>query len=225
MPRETGMERPKIAWPAIPTATAAPAPHVAVLPPTVAPPSAIPAPTVAAAPTTAPTPAVAGKPAEKPLGEPKGAAVVEPKGYSGLIAQANRLLERGKSKDAQKLFERALVEQPGSLEAQNGLGYCFIDSERFGAAVDQFKQVLQTAPGNGDAIMGIAEAYKMRGDKVRALEFYRRYLAEQPNGPKARMAQTNVLELEQAVKHESPRPSGTEVQDHQLMPPGGTGGN
>ncbi|MSP62333.1 MAG: tetratricopeptide repeat protein [Myxococcales bacterium] len=136
----------------------------------------------------------------------------EPKGLDGLLAQGNRLLERGKAKDAQKLFEKALALQPSNVEALNGMGYCHLDTEHFGAAIDKFKQALATMPGNGDAILGVAGAYKMRGDKNRALEYYKKYLAELPSGSKAGMAQANVSELETAIRRTG-TPTATEVRD------------
>jgi Tfp pilus assembly protein PilF len=135
---------------------------------------------------------------------PPPVAPVEPRGATALVATGNRLLERGKAKEAQKLFEKALAEQPNHVEAMSGLAYCLLDTERYGAAADKFKQVLQLAPNNGDALLGLGQAYKMRGDKNRALEYYRKYIAELPSGSKVRMARANVEELEAAIQRAAP---------------------
>mgnify|MGYP000444781255 CR=1 FL=1 len=50
------------------------------------------------------------------------------------------------------------------------------------------QSVLRIVPNNGDALIGLAETYRMRGDRARALEHYERYLAELPGGAKAQMA-------------------------------------
>ena len=151
-------------------------------------------------------------PATREAMKPEPTATVEPRGPAGLINQGNKLLERGKAKEAQKLFEKALEDQPANIEALNGLAYCYVDTERYGAAVDRFKQVLAIMSSNGEAIIGIAEVYKLRGDKTRALEYYKKYLAVLPSGSKARMAQTNITELEAALKRNAV-PEGSEVRD------------
>jgi hypothetical protein len=51
-------------------------------------------------------------------------------------------------------------------------------------------------PEYGEALIGLAEAYKMRSDKVHAVEYYKRYLKSQPGGTKAAMAQKNIRDLE-----------------------------
>ncbi len=123
-----------------------------------------------------------------------------PNGVEGLVRQGNRLLENsGRPKDAKRLFEKALELAPDNIEALNGLGYCNLDSEHFAAAVDIFKRTLSYSPHNGDAILGIAESYKMRGDHVRALEYYRQYKAHLPNGSKISTVEANLRELEVAV--------------------------
>jgi tetratricopeptide (TPR) repeat protein len=118
------------------------------------------------------------------------------------VAAGNRLLEYGKSKEALKLFEKALAERPDGVDALLGIGYADLDTEHFNAAADQFRRVLELAPGNGEAIIGLAQTYKLRGDKARALEFYQRYLKELPTGSKAAMAESNV----KALQGEAPKP-------------------
>src|SRR5262249_41155862 len=136
-----------------------------------------------------------------------------------LLNQGNKLLEKGgKTREAQKVFEKALQLQPTNVEALNGLGYCYLDSEHFGGAIDTFKKSLNGSPSNGDAILGIAEAYKMQGNKSRALDFYKKYVSDLPNGSKIRMAQTNVSELEAAIK-KADAPTANEVHDAPPLPP------
>jgi predicted Zn finger-like uncharacterized protein len=116
--------------------------------------------------------------------------------YHKLVQQADRLAENGKGDQARKLYERALGANPRGVEALTGLGYCDLDGERFLTAVDHFKQALNVVPEYGEALIGLAEAYKIRGDKPHAAEFYRRYLKSQPGGAKASMAQKNLRDIE-----------------------------
>ena len=169
------------------------APVVAPLVTAVAAPAGTPA-----APPVAPAKTPAVDP--RPLVSTDGKKPTEPHGFEGLLSQGNKLLERGKSHDAQKLFEKALLEQPENIEALSGMAYCYLDTEHYGAAVDTFKRILATLPNNGEAIIGLAEAYKMRGDKAHSLDYYKRYLADLPSGSKAAMARTNIADLEAALR-------------------------
>jgi Tfp pilus assembly protein PilF len=117
-------------------------------------------------------------------------------GYDKLVAQGDRLSENGHAREARKLYEKALQLQPSGLGAITGLGYCDLDGEKFSSAVDHFKHALSLQASYGEAIIGLAEAYKLRGDKREAASWYKQYLDKLPNGPKAAMARNNVRDLE-----------------------------
>jgi predicted Zn finger-like uncharacterized protein len=127
-----------------------------------------------------------------------------PQTYDKLVEKADHLSENGRSDAARKLYERALELSPSGVEAMTGLGYCDLDKERFMAAIDHFKRALTFRAEYGEAIIGIAEAYKVRGDRVHAIEYYKRYLKAQPNGGKAAMAQKNLHDMEAAMEREKP---------------------
>ncbi len=133
---------------------------------------------------------VAGKP---------GAATVEappqPGDYSKLVADADRRSENGHADAARRLYEKALTLNPRGVEAMTGLGYCDLDAERFLSAVDHFKQALAIAPDYGEALIGMAESFKMRGRTTEAVEAYQHYLRVLPHGPRAAMAHKNISEL------------------------------
>jgi len=173
-----------------------------------------PAPTASGATATSPV-AAAGKPTPAPTAPataPTGAAA-KPSGeesgggdYNKIIAQADRLSENGHAKEARKLYDKALALKPNGLEAIMGLGYCDLDGEKFSSAVDHFKRALAMSPSYGDAIIGLAEAYKLRGDRHEALNWYKQYLTSQPNGPKATMAKNNIRDLEPKGTAPAPTP-------------------
>jgi predicted Zn finger-like uncharacterized protein len=176
--------------------------------------------TAPAGPTGAAIPPAGGTPAERvPAG---GDSKVEPRGYDTLVAQGRKLSERGHSREAQKLFEKALEERPEGVEAHIGLAYCFLDSEHYSLAIDRFQHVLRLSPGNGDALIGLAETYKVRVDNDRALDYYRQYLKAFPTGPKAEMARANVRDLEPEVARSKSAPPAIEVKETPLPPAGGS---
>jgi tetratricopeptide (TPR) repeat protein len=113
-----------------------------------------------------------------------------------LVAQGERLLEKGKTDQARKLYDKALQLQPDSRQALTGLAYCDLDRERYLSAIDRFKKVLALYANDGEALIGVAEAYKMQGLRAQALEYYRRYVQVWPVGPKVLMAQNNIRDLE-----------------------------
>jgi tetratricopeptide (TPR) repeat protein len=181
-------------------------------------PAAPPSAPVAAAPAavaTAPAAAAPAAPAAAPATAPPAAPVAtakksdaskvdtaddaKPGDYKKLIAQADHLSENGKSSAARSLYEKALTANPQGVEALTGLGYVDLDQEHFLQATDHFKQALAIVPEHGEALIGLAEVYKTRGDKAHALEFYKRYLKAQPGGAKAGMAKNNIRDLEPHV--------------------------
>jgi len=146
----------------------------------------------------APPGAVPGTPPGSVL-PPTGAPPTSGGDYAKLVSQADKLIENGRTDQARKLYEKALAANPSGLEAITGLGYCDLDRERYMAAIDHFKQALAVSSEYGEALIGLAEAYKVQGNKPQAVEFYKRYLKSSPGGEKAAMAQKNVKELEQKL--------------------------
>ena len=145
--------------------------------------ASVPAVVDAAVPVAAPTAA-----------SPKDAGV--PMDYRGLVQNADRLSVNGHSKEARRLYERALELEPRGIAALTGLGYCDLDSERYMQAVDRFNAALAVDPSSGDALLGLGESYKVRGQNAHAIDAYKKYLALHPTGEKTMMAQKNLRELE-----------------------------
>jgi predicted Zn finger-like uncharacterized protein len=137
--------------------------------------------------------------------------------YGALVAEADRVAEKGSGTRAATLYQRALAIQPRGVEALTGLGYCYTDDEKYALALATFKRALAVNPQHGEAVIGMAEAYRMKGNAKQALEFYRRYLAEHPDGPKASMAQSNVRDLE--WKYGGARPAPPPAPAPEQPPP------
>ncbi|MBK8481956.1 MAG: zinc-ribbon domain-containing protein [Proteobacteria bacterium] len=119
--------------------------------------------------------------------------------YEALLRQADQASEHGRTMQALSTYERALRIRPDGVEAITGLGYCALDLQQLGLAIQRFTQALSMRPSHGDALVGLAEAYQAMGDKTRALDSYRAYLRLNPNGAKALMAQQNAKELSDAL--------------------------
>jgi tetratricopeptide (TPR) repeat protein len=59
--------------------------------------------------------------------------------------------------DAVKHFRQALQVNPGDLSLRSSFGKALLRSKQFSAARDEFTQVLKSAPGHIDALLGAAE--------------------------------------------------------------------
>lgn len=127
-----------------------------------------------------------------PEAPPTGAA-----SFDWYLQQGLALRERRQTQAALQMYERAEALDSESAEPPTGKGYCLIDLGQFGSAVDQFKEALRRNGRFHDAILGLAEAYRFKGDKAQAIESYERYLEEAPDGPEAPLARRSIESLGQ----------------------------
>jgi predicted Zn finger-like uncharacterized protein len=146
-----------------------------------------------------------------------GGASGEPAGndYDGLVAKGDKLAENGSCSQAQTYYEKALDLRPGGVEALTGLGYCYLDAKDYGRAQRNFRAALGISPRFGDALIGIAEAYRFQGNKDEALKYYQKYVEAHPSGPKASIAKRHIADLggasETPKEEPKPEPSPTET--------------
>ncbi|MEE8410058.1 MAG: tetratricopeptide repeat protein, partial [Myxococcota bacterium] len=135
-----------------------------------------------------------------PPAPPRPAAPKEPERkaltYEQLLGQAERLRQSDRPNKALKLYDKATDMEPEDAEGYIGLGWCYVDLEEPGAAINTFKQALRYAPRMSDAHMGIAESYRMRGDKAKAIAHYKTYLDIMPSSDEAPVARRMIQMLE-----------------------------
>jgi tetratricopeptide (TPR) repeat protein len=108
---------------------------------------------------------------------------------------ADKLQLKGQTQRALEAYDAALEHRPDDVEALTGKGLCFLDMGSNQTAINWFKRALRRSSRYGDAIMGLAEAYKYVGNKEQALKYYQRYVDVLPNGPEASVARRNINEL------------------------------
>jgi tetratricopeptide (TPR) repeat protein len=121
--------------------------------------------------------------------------VHRPSTYDGWMSQADRLQQAGRSSPALQAYSEALALKPQDVEAMTGKGLCLLDLGNNSGAVAAFQAALQVNSRYGDAIIGLAEAYKYKRDNANALKYYKRYLEVLPNGPEASVAKSNLEQL------------------------------
>jgi predicted Zn finger-like uncharacterized protein len=178
---------PNPAAPGSPT-TAAPAP------PSPAPPAAAPPP--AAPKTEAEIPPAMGAAAAAAVAAaaqtPSTPAPVSTKmDYAGYMARGRRLLET-RPGEALEMFRKAGQLLPSSAEPYAARGLAYTDMQEWDSAIESFKAALVRNPDFSDAVMGLAEAYRYKGDKELAQVNYQRYLQLAPSGPDARVARVQL---------------------------------
>jgi tetratricopeptide (TPR) repeat protein len=165
-------------------APAAPAPE----PPPPPPPEPEPPPAPVAAPE--PVEEKAPPPPEKVAPKPPA-----PKGPKALLAEASRLREKGQLAKALDLFGRVVDQDPENVAALVGRGLCYLDLSEYPPAEASFQSALQAAPGDPDALLGLAETYRWQGKKADAIRYYQQYLALHPDGEEASVARNAIEEL------------------------------
>jgi predicted Zn finger-like uncharacterized protein len=138
-----------------------------------------------------------------------------PVGYESLLVRADKAAEAGDCRAAMALYDRALDDNPSSVEALTGLGYCHIEFKQFASAHAKFRAALGISPRYQEALIGIAEAYRFQGLREQAIAAYRAYLDEHPTGTRATMARKQLELLGGA------EPAGDEPGPAESRPPRG----
>ena len=144
-----------------------------------------------------PAPVAQPEPAPEPAAVPPAPVAKPPaaKGPKALLAQADRLREKGDLEAALDLYGRVAGDDPENVEALTGRGLCYLDLEQWAPAEASFQAALQLDPREPDALLGLAETYRWQGKKADAIRYYERYLAAEPDGEEAEMARNALKEL------------------------------
>jgi outer membrane biosynthesis protein TonB len=169
----------------VPAPVAAPAvvkPEVEVSPPPApSPPVETPKPEVKAEPQPAPVPA----------------AAPTARGFDWYIQQGLKRRERGQTEQALNAYEKAAELDPESAEPPTGKGFCLFDLGNYAGAQTAFKEALRKNPRFHDAMLGLAETYKEMHQNKKAIEQYKKYLEEAPEGQEADLARASIERLSQ----------------------------
>ena len=105
----------------------------------------------------------------------------------------NARREAGDPTRAEEAYRRALENDPRSADAANGMGVLLVQGHRAAEAVRWFEQALAGAPGFMEARLNLGIAYQESGNRDKALEIYKRVLAESAAGSKEHRAATDLL--------------------------------
>lgn len=185
-------ETPKPAPAATPGATSAPAsPGAAATAPATAKPAQ--PPTAPAAPAATPGTSPGAAPA---VVKPKIDGADIPKTFDEQMSLAQRLIERNKYEDAQKLYEYMLTIASSVPAIHVGLGTCAYERGHLDEALKRFQDALQRAPNYSHAIFGLAKTYRAKGDTAQALVYYKQYVEKYPKRAESAVARDFISKAE-----------------------------
>jgi arylsulfatase A-like enzyme/tetratricopeptide (TPR) repeat protein len=94
---------------------------------------------------------------------------------------------------AEEAYRRALEADPRSSDAANGMGVLLVQGRRAPEAIRWFEQALAGTPAFVEARLNLGIAYQESGNREKAVETYRRVIADAAPGSKEHRAATELL--------------------------------
>jgi arylsulfatase A-like enzyme/Tfp pilus assembly protein PilF len=94
---------------------------------------------------------------------------------------------------AEEAYRRALENDPRSADAANGMGVLLVQQHRAADAIRWLEQALAGSPRFIEARLNLGIAYQESGNREKAMEAYRRVLADAAPGSKEHRAATDLL--------------------------------
>ncbi|MCC6993652.1 MAG: tetratricopeptide repeat protein [Deltaproteobacteria bacterium] len=107
---------------------------------------------------------------------------------------------------------------PRDADAHAARGKQLFAAQQWDDAIAEY-QAAYDLDGKPTRLFNMAQAYRLKGDRARALELYRRYVALEPSGRGAPDARIRIAELERALAGSpSPEPSPSPSPDPSTAP-------
>lgn len=100
--------------------------------------------------------------------------------------------QRGEMQNAHAAFRAAIELEPHNVVAHFNLGCAFDEMGRLDDAIEHLRRATELEPAHADAHFNLASAYEKRGQKELALQHWISYLRQQPRGPWADFARTQL---------------------------------
>src|SRR5260221_5433503 len=94
------------------------------------------------------------------------------------MSLGNAHRDLGDPTKAEQAYRRALDADPRSPDAANGMGVLLVQAHHAADAVRWFDQALAGSPAFTEARLNLGIAYQESGNRDKAMEAYRRVLAE-----------------------------------------------
>lgn len=124
----------------------------------------------------------------------KKALSLDPTLSNALTNLGNLEYRRNRIQEAERYYERALACDPEQPEALYNLGFLCFARDEVETAVTLFRQALESDPSFADAHFNVAMALEELGEWTDARPHWQQYLALEPDGPWADIAQEHLRE-------------------------------
>jgi len=124
-----------------------------------------------------------------------------PRDFDSIVELANLNFDQKNYGDAVNLYKTALEVRPDALNVRTDMGTAMFYQERFDDAIAEFQQVLQSDPKNAQALfnLGVTMLHG-KNDPKRALEYWERMIATNPNHPQAAFVKEQIQKLKEQQK-------------------------
>jgi cytochrome c-type biogenesis protein CcmH/NrfG len=124
-----------------------------------------------------------------------------PRDFDSIVELANLNFDQKNYGDAVNLYRTALEVRPDALNVRTDMGTAMFYQERFDDAIAEFQQVLQSDSKNAQALfnLGITMLHG-KNDPKRALEYWERMIATNPNHPQAAFVKEQIQKLKEQQK-------------------------
>lgn len=103
-----------------------------------------------------------------------------------MVEQGQAQLNSGNARAAIATFQQVTASNPDFAPGFFYLGYALAKEGQHQQAVDAFQKALSLDPSQKESVINIASNYQSLGDIPQAINWYQRYLKENPNSPKAK---------------------------------------
>jgi choline-sulfatase len=105
----------------------------------------------------------------------------------------NARRDAGDAARAEEAYRRALESDARSADAANGMGVLLVQAQRAPEAIPWLERALAGAPAFTEARLNLAIAYQESGNKDKAIEAYRRVIADAAPGSREHRAASELL--------------------------------
>jgi cytochrome c-type biogenesis protein CcmH/NrfG len=124
-----------------------------------------------------------------------------PHDFDSIVELANLNFDQKNYGDAVNLYKTALEVRPDALNVRTDMGTAMFYQERFDDAIAEFQQVLQSDPKNAQALfnLGVTMLHG-KNDPKRALEYWERMIATNPNHPQAAFVKEQIQKIKEQQK-------------------------
>jgi len=145
---------------------------------------------------------------EQSLDAVKKALELEPNHVDGLNVKGNIHFRMGRFDEALSCYREVVRLSPSHLHGQNNLGLVLYKLGRFDEAISVFNKSIQTRPMAFKPYYYLAQIYEARGDRKKAIDFYRASLRHTQDPIREKALQEKIRKLDREQSFTLKRKSG-----------------